>query len=289
MRGKIMCQFAGEFHHHTSEGSKSDGFGLVEDSVKYAKELGFTSLAITDHGMMSGCPKHYFSCIEHGIKPILGVEAYFQITFDDSKKYYHITLLAKNNTGYSNLCRMLSEAAESQVHYQKSKVAAFRGWIPIVTLEQFSKYNDGVILLSGCVGGEISQLILHEKRDVAEKLLQNFIDIFGDDFFIEVMPHPVIERETGKNIQKITNEQLIAWSKKYRLPVVMTNDAHYIKKEDYSTYQKMWELAKSEMYTDYSQLYLHTGEEQAIAWKQMMGTCGEEYLENTLMIEERCH
>jgi len=134
-------------------GSVYDGFGHVEDGVKYAKELGYSALAVTDHGAMAACVEHYFACKKYDINPILGVEAYFQITFDSAKKYYHISLLAQNNKGYANLCRMMSEAAEHQSIWQGGKSAASRRFIPIVTLEQFQKYNEGVILLSGCIGG----------------------------------------------------------------------------------------------------------------------------------------
>lgn len=283
-----MCDFfAGELHRHTSEGSKRDGYGLAEDGAKYAVELGYSALAITDHGMMSGCAKHYKACKDRNVNGILGIEGYFQITYNNEKRYFHTSLLARNNTGYENLCKMTTDASAHQFRFQKGATSSTRGYIPIFTLDDFRQYHEGVIHMSGCIGGMIPQLYVHGHEEMAKKLMYACRDIFGEDFYLEVMPNPVIEN--GINIQQMANEWLIKQARLNGWKTVGTTDCHYPRKEDYSSYLKMWEVSHATPSTDYSKLYMHTGEQWASAWYELMGERGERHLETTHEIAEKCN
>lgn len=285
-----MCDFFfGEFHRHTAEGSKRDGYGSAEAGVAAAVKKGYKGLAVTDHGSMSAVVKHYLACKKAGIKPIIGIEGYAQEEYNPSKEfpYFHTTLLAKNMTGYQNLCRLTTVASEHQPRLQGGASAATRGYIPIFTSEDMKEYHEGVILLSGCISGIIPQLFLSGKPEEAERLLRFYKEIFEDDFYLEVMPNPVIKN--GTNIQKEYNEWAIRKGRQYDILVVGTTDSHMPDKGDYPTYLKMWEVSRAKPSTDYSRLYLHTGEEWAASWKDMMGFRGEQFLETTWDIAEKCN
>lgn len=270
-----------ELHRH-SDGSLYDGFGRAKVGVKYAAEvLKYPALALTDHGTMSSLVEHYLACKEYNIHPVLGMEGYFQIRYNQKdKKAYHITLLAKNMTGYQNLCRMMAIASE-----QSSKWNV-RQYIPILTMALLSKYHEGIIMLSGCVGGVIPQQIIMGQRENAFTLAKAFQTIFGDDFYFEVMPFPVLE--DGVDIQKKANTTILAFAKELDVRVVMTNDAHMSRPEEYDTYKLMYKLGKSEMKANYTNLHLHTGEQMADAWWDMMETDGRAYARESVLIAQKC-
>jgi DNA polymerase III subunit alpha len=210
-------------HLHThSHYSLLDGLSKIPDLVKRAKELGMPALAITDHGVMYGAIEFYKECKKQGIKPIIGVEAYIaERTLHDKEpnidnKRYHLTLLAKNHAGYTNLIRLVSESYLEGYYYK-----------PRMDLNIIKKYSDGLICLTGCPGSRFSKHLRNDNIDDARRLLSEYVDIFGkENVFIEMMNHPEVDG-TERAIK-----HMITLSKETGIPIVGTWDSHYLNKDD---------------------------------------------------------
>lgn len=213
---EIQCAL---LHVH-SEFSSYDGMGHSDGHAKRAKSLGMNSLALTDHGSPSGLPNHYFACEKEGVKPILGIEAYHSERFEPSKemKRYHLTLLAKNIDGYYSIAQMSTDANLYNFYRY-----------PICDFELLEKYNNGVICLSGCVLGMLSQTILHGSFDQAKIYTEKLLEIYRDNFFFEVQPQEFDD-------QKRANDGILKLADIYKRPLVMTSDSHYANPEDLDSY-----------------------------------------------------
>ncbi|MCM1363562.1 MAG: DNA polymerase III subunit alpha [Faecalibacterium sp.] len=212
-------------HLHT-EYSLLDGACRIEEVINAAKELGQSSLAITDHGVMYGVVDFYKAAKQAGIKPIIGCECYVAARSRLNKVHgidnerYHLILLCKNNTGYQNLIAMVSKAW-TEGFYTK----------PRIDHELLEKYHDGIIALSGCLAGEIPRMLLRGDYDGAKETALWYEDIFGKgNYYIEIQNH-------GLREELDIIPDLIRLSKETGIPLVATNDAHYIKKEDYEVQQ----------------------------------------------------
>lgn len=207
-------------HCHT-EYSLLDGMARISDILGKAKELGMPAVAITDHGALYGAFKFFIKAKEIGIKPIIGVEVYKAKKSHLDKEsgvdrdQYHLVLLAKNLQGYKNLLQIVSIAHLEGFYYK-----------PRTDFEILEKYHEGIIALSGCMNGEIPSLLLDNQPKEAEKILQKYLSIFGSDFYLELQRHPEVE-----NLESL-NKKLIALSRKFGVPLVATNDVHYLHKED---------------------------------------------------------
>jgi len=208
-------------HCHT-EYSLLDGLTKIPDLIDRVKSLGMDSVAITDHGAMYGVVHFFLAAKEAGIKPIIGVEAYqaARSRFDKQsgldKDQYHLILLAKNNLGYQNLMKLITHAHLEGFYYK-----------PRIDLELLRMYSDGLIGLSGCLNGEVPHLLLTDQYEAAEKKAREFLDIFGEgNFFLELQKHPKIPD------QDKVNDRLVQLSRKLGIPLVATNDAHYLDAED---------------------------------------------------------
>lgn len=219
-----------DLHRHT-DFSLFDGFGKPLDLARLAKSYGYEALGITDHGTASGLVEHYLACKEVGIKPILGVEAYFQPVFNKEKKRFHLCIFVKNLTGYRNMCRMLSYANIHNYYYK-----------PIITFELLEKYHEGIMVSTACVAGYPAQMIVNDKVKMAEKFVRRMQKIFGDDFYIEIQPYKL----SKAGLQEGINEKLMEIARKYGLKCIMTSDSHFGKEEDLDTYVKMHELRNHE-------------------------------------------
>lgn len=210
-------------HLHThSHFSLLDGLSKIKDLVKKAKEYGMPALGLTDHGSMYGAIEFYKACKSEGIKPILGVEAYVaeRTRFDKEPgiddKRYHLTLLAKNASGYKNLLKLVSKAAIEGFYYK-----------PRIDNELLQEYAEGLICLTGCPSGRFTALLRRGADAEAKKLLQFYIDTFGKEHvFVEIMKHDEVEWY-GPLLPKIE-----ALAKEFDLPLVATWDSHYISKDD---------------------------------------------------------
>jgi DNA polymerase-3 subunit alpha len=208
--------------HCHSEYSLLDGLPKIEEILNYCKKLGMDSVALTDHGNISGAVEFYKKAKELGIKPIIGCEVYLAFErmyqkrpkIDDKK--YHLVLLVKNETGYKNLVKLITKSYLEGFYYK-----------PRIDEELLSQYCEGLIGLSACLQGKIPQLILAKKIDEAEKTAKKYQEIFGkENFYLELQHHPNLRE------QKIVNEALIEISKKLKIPLVATNDCHYLRPED---------------------------------------------------------
>ncbi len=208
-------------HVHTHY-SLLDGLPKIPELVKKAKEYGMTSLAITDHGVMYGAIEFYQECKKNNIKPIIGSEVYiakngrFKKQTKDDAKRYHLVLLARNNIGYKNLLKLTSIAHLEGMYYK-----------PRIDYEVLEKYSDGLIASSACLQGHIPVLIREGNLEKAEEVAKYYEKIFGKgNFYLEIQCHPNIKE------QREVNLEIIKLSKKTGIPLVATNDTHYLDKED---------------------------------------------------------
>ena len=206
-------------HNHTDY-SILDGAGRIKDYIKKCKEYGMNAMAITDHGNMFGAVDFYNQCKKAGIKPIVGCEFYLcplglEIKDDTNRKRYHLILLAKNEEGYRNLLKLTS-TAYVKGFYQK----------PRIDKKNLEMHSNGIVCLSACIAGEIPQLILDDKMDEAIKAAKWYEKTFGhENFFIEIQRH-------GLEDEKKLNPALIELAHKMNLPLVATNDCHYVNADD---------------------------------------------------------
>jgi DNA polymerase-3 subunit alpha len=209
--------------HVHSDYSILDGYATIDEIVKRVSELGQDAVALTDHGTLAGLVEFYIKAKSSGIKPILGCEFYYVEgeEFTRDSKRYHITILAENYTGYQNLLR-LSYYAYLEGFYYK----------PRINFRLLREYNEGLIVTTGCLQGLIPNLILNGQIDVAEKKLLEFLEVFGDRFYIELTDH-------GIKRQEIVNKTLLDFSIKYGVKTIATNDSHYAYKEHATAHDVM--------------------------------------------------
>ena len=257
-----------EMHKH-SHYSMFDGFDKIGNIVAYAKELGHKAIALTDHGNACGIIQLYLECKKQDLKPLMGVEAYFQPKFVAGSKKFHLCLFAKNNKGYENLCRIISEANENNFYRTMT-----------VDFSLLEKYHEGLICSSACVAGFLSQAILSGKMELAEKAARKFKSIFGSDFYIELQPMSVFEN--GVDIQKKVNCELMKVADKVGIKTIMTTDSHFTRKEDFDSYLMMHRLGKlgsekGEGFTiehieqTYKERYMHSEKEICMKFTKMHG------------------
>jgi len=206
-------------HVHTHY-SLLDGLPKIDQLLDYVKELGMDSVAITDHGVLYGAIEFYKKAKEKGIKPIIGCEVYMAYERLEQKrpniddKRYHLILLAKNEVGYKNLVKIVTKAHLDGFYYK-----------PRVDEHLLRKYSEGLIAMTACLAGRIPRLIVAKQFEAAEELALKYQEIFGkDNFYLELQDHPKIPE------QKLVNETLISMSKKYGIPLVATNDSHYLRR-----------------------------------------------------------
>ncbi len=263
-------------HIHT-EYSLLDGMCRIHQLVERARELGMDSLAITDHGVMYGAIQFYLAAKEAGIKPIIGCEVYVapnsRFSRDASNKNnYHLILLAKNQTGYRNLIQLTTKAHLEGFYYK-----------PRVDKELLQQYHHGLIALSGCIGGEVPRLTLEGRLEEAKQAALWYKQTFGD-FYLEIMRHPIPELEQ-------INQGLISMSSELDIPLVATNDVHYVNQEDASahdlllcigTNSSIYDDERMKMAGDF--FYLKSPQEMAELFKDI-----PQALENTEPIAEMCN
>lgn len=235
-----------DLHRH-SEYSFFDGFGKAKELAELAKSYGYTSLGMSEHGNTNGLIQHYTACNEVGIKPILGIEAYFKPKVNEKRESHHLCLFVKNFEGYCNLNRLLYEA-EKQKYY-----------VPIVTFDLLEKYHEGIICSTACVASYFSKMILKGKIDKAKNALQKFKNVFDEDLYIEIQPYKIDDDGTQEKV----NIELMKLSKELKIKCILTSDSHYGSKKDFDTYKKMHEIAKHAYDIDktYGERYMPTPEE----------------------------
>lgn len=206
--------------HVHSQYSLLDGLSKDEDLSTAAKAYGMDALALTDHGAMYGTIHFYNTMRGAGIKPLIGMEAYYTTGALSDRtrehKTHHLLLLAKDLTGYHNLLKLTSIAHLEGFYYK-----------PRIDWDTLKKYHEGLIATSSCMQGEIPQLLIQGSSDQAEDRLKAYLDLFGDDFYLELQRHEGLEKDL-----KPLNDALIKLSRKFGVPLIATNDVHYVRAED---------------------------------------------------------
>ncbi|MBO4292944.1 MAG: DNA polymerase III subunit alpha [Clostridia bacterium] len=265
--------------HIHSEFSLLDGANRIKDIPKRAKELGMDSIAITDHGVMYGVIDFYNACKEEGIKPIIGCEVYVapRSRFDKEpgvdNKYNHLILLAKNQQGYKNLSKLVSLSFVDGYYYK-----------PRIDLEILEKYHEGLICLSACLAGSVNQALLNGNMEKAEEIALWHKKVFGDDYYIEI-------QNNGLQEQVLANQKLIQLARKLDLPLVATNDAHYLRKEDAYNHEVLLCIQTGKRMSDEDRMRFETDELYIKSPEEMIEyfSAFPEAIENTVKIAEQCN
>lgn len=265
-------------HVHT-EYSLLDGANRIDKLIDRTKELGMDTIAITDHGSMFGVIDFYKEALKEGIKPILGSEVYVAINKytekeNKDKKQYHLVLLAENNIGYSNLMKIVSEGYVNGFYYK-----------PRIDHDILEKYSEGIIGLSACLGGEVQQHLLDRNYDKAKEIAIKYNEILGqDNFYLEIQDH-------GMEEQKQVNESLIKISNETGIPLVATNDVHYLKKEDALVHDVLLCIQTGTTTHETNRMKFPSDEFYLKSYEEMKDMFGhvEGALENTVKIGERCN
>ncbi len=286
-------------HVHT-EYSLLDGLSKIDKLAKYVKENGMDAIAITDHGVMYGAIEFYKGMRAQGVKPIIGIEGYttnvdHRIRPERGKfKNFHLLLLAKDKRGYKNLMKLTSLAHLEGYYYR-----------PRVDRETLAKYSKGLICASACPQGEIAQALINNDFDEAKKIANWFLEVFGEDYYLEIQRHrcedflpgidnPEIRREVASiaESEKKINDGVIKLSREMGIPIIATNDAHYVKKEDAEAQDALVCIATGKNVSDIKRLrfidmpafYLKTPDEMHELFSDL-----PEALENTVKVAKKCN
>ena len=279
-----MSEFA-HLHLHT-EFSLLDGATRIDNLFELCQKMGMKAVAITDHGNMYGAYHFYMKALEtdsktgkrkYNVKPIIGCEFYVA---DDMKikngremSNYHLVLLAKNNIGYKNLVKLNSIAFVDGFYYK-----------PRIDFETLARYSEGLICLSACLAGELPRCLLDNRNEDAEIIVKKYKALFGEDYYIELQDHGIAE-------QRFVNPKLVEIAKKHNVPLVATNDVHYLKKSD-AEMQDILLCVQTGHYVDDTdrmrfdgeEFYLKSGEEMKKIFSFV-----PEAISNTLKIVEKCN
>ena len=267
-------------HVHT-EYSLLDGSSKIKELTARAKELGMDSLAITDHGVMYGVIDFYKAARENGIKPIIGCEVYVApgSRFDRENvsgedRYYHLILLAENNTGYQNLMKIVSKGFVDGFYYK-----------PRVDYEVLTTYHEGIIALSACLAGEVQRNLERALYEDAKKSALRYEEIFGKgNFFLELQDH-------GIPAQKLVNQGLMRLSKELSIELVATNDSHYIYADDAQAHDILLCIQTGKKVTDENRMRYEGGQYYLKSEEEMRSLFpyAPQAIENTAKIAARCN
>ena len=267
-------------HVHT-EYSLLDGSSKIRELTARAKELGMDSMAITDHGVMYGVIDFYRAAREVGIKPILGCEVYVApgSRFDRENgagedRYYHLILLAENNTGYKNLMKIVSKGFVDGFYYK-----------PRVDLDLLETYHEGIISLSACLAGEVQKYLARGMYEEAKRSALRYSEIFGKDhFYLELQDHGIPE-------QKMVNQGLLRLSQETGLELVATNDVHYTFTEDAKAHDILLCIQTGKKVTDEDRMRYEGGQYYCKSEEEMrkLFPYAQEAIDNTHKIAERCN
>ncbi len=265
-------------HLHT-EYSLLDGACRIGEVVSRAKELGMESLAVTDHGVLYGAVAFYKECKAQGIKPIIGCEVYvaprsrFSKVHGVDSERFHLILLCKNEVGYKNLTKLVSSAWVDGFYTK-----------PRVDREILEKHSEGLVALSGCLFGEVAQNIVKRNYDEALETAKWYKSVFGDDYYLEVQNHGMIE-------EKEVLDGVLSVSRELNIPIVATNDVHYTEKQDADIQRVLIAIGTNKVVGDDNSLdfgsdefYLKSADEMSLAFSDY-----PEAIENTSIIAEKCN
>ncbi len=270
--------------HLHSEYSLLDGACRIAEIPERAKECGHTACAITDHGVMYGAVAFYEACKNAGIKPIIGCEVYvarrsrFNKIHGEDDQSYHLVLLVKNETGYRNLIYMVTKSF-TEGFYSK----------PRIDMELLSSHHDGLIALSACLAGEVPRAIMNGNIDEARETALRMKELFGDDYFLELQDH-------GLDEQKQVNAALIRLSRETSIPLVATNDAHYLRRRDADSQAVLLCIQTNNVISDGRPIGFETDEFYYKSTEEMKALFGNidggelgDPISNSVKIADRCN
>lgn len=273
-------------HNHTHY-SLLDGLTKIDELIDFVKESGMEAVAVTDHGTMSGLVELYKTCDAAGVKAIMGLEAYVAArNMEDrdpayDKERFHITLLAMNNIGFENLCRLITEAEMNGKYYK-----------PRIDHRVMEKYNEGIICLSGCAGSEISMAIRNDDEGRLKTLVDWYSKVYDGRFYLEMQDHGHPDSPTHWSEQTKINNRLMKLHDETGLPLVVTCDAHYIHHSDQDAHEVLLCVGTGSKISDTNrmslkdfQLHVIPPDEIIERWKN---TCPEA-IRNTKRIADRCN
>jgi DNA polymerase III subunit alpha len=287
-------------HLHT-EYSLLDGLSKIPKLIAKVKEMGMDSVAVTDHGTMYGNIEFYKKAKAEGVKPIIGVEAY-TVSYDHKERptgkedkfdYNHLLLLAKDEEGYKNLMKLVSIAHLEGFYYR-----------PRIQRELISKYSKGVIATSACVNGEIPSALIDGDYNKAKSITKWFMDVFDKDFYLEIQRHQYekfidsaptemkAELRHQADVEKLVNDGIVKLSRDMGIPIIATNDAHYINKEDADAQDALICVATGKKTTDTKRLRMIDAPAYYVTSPEEMSSLFPEYpdaLENTVKITKKCN
>ncbi len=284
---KTPRKFA-HLHQHT-QFSLLDGAARIKDLLKWVAKTSDSNptVAMTDHGNMHGAVTFYKYALENGVKPIIGYEAYVAAGSRHDRRqerqekgvdggYYHLTLLAKDFKGYQNLCKLASIAYLEGYYYK-----------PRIDREVLALHSDGVIALSGCLGAEVPNLILQDRLEDAENRLKWYVDLFKDDYYIEIQNHGLPE-------QLKVNPVLKAWAQKYGIGMVATNDGHYVRAEDAFAHETLLAIQTKALMSEENRFKFPCNEFYVKTRAEMErllspADWGEDIFDNTLEVAAKCN
>ncbi|MBN2355231.1 DNA polymerase III subunit alpha, partial [candidate division KSB1 bacterium] len=266
--------------HNHSHYSLLDGACRIDDLVDTAVAFQMTALALTDHGNLHGVIEFFKKCSEKGVKPIIGSEVYVAPEKLDVKvsqtggagTSFHLVLLCKDEIGYKNLMKLVSIGYLKGFYYK-----------PRVDKEVLTQYHEGLIALSACLKGEVAQRLLKDGEERARATVQEYLDIFGEDFYLEVQNHGLPEEEQAR-------QGIVAIADEMNIKVVATNDIHYLRREHSEAHDILLCLQTGKDFADPNRLRYSTNELYFKSGDEMAGLFPDhpEFLQNTLLVAEKC-
>ena len=273
-----MCDFS-HLHCHTQY-SLLDGAARIKTLLARAGEMSLTGVAITDHGNLYGVPEFYTTARDLGIRPIIGCEFYVTpsgMQDRSDRTRFHQVLLARNEAGYRNLMR-LSSLSYGEGYYYK----------PRIDRETLKAYSEGLVATTCCLQGEVLQAILHRGEEAGRAVFEAYLDIFGEDYYVEVQDHGIAE-------QKRCNEVLLRWAGEYGVKVIATNDVHYVDQSDSEAQDVLLCLQTGKdlndpnrMRFENDQFYLKSADQMRSALSDLEPGVLEDALRNTREIVDKC-
>lgn len=273
-------------HNHTHH-SLLDGLSKIPKLVQTVKDMGMEAVAITDHGTMSGVLDFYKAANAEGIKPILGMEAYVAARSrhdrdpQKDKARYHLIILAMNNTGYQNLMKLSTTANLEGMYYK-----------PRIDHELLEKYNEGLIILSGCASGELGENLRADNYEEAKSIAAWYKSVFGDRYYLELQDHGHLESKTAWDVQVKINGYLEKISAELDIPMVVTSDGHYLSHDDQDTHEILLCVGTGAYLSDEKRMSLKDFELHVTDPNEIIERWSKTHPEavaNTKVIADRCN
>ncbi len=281
----LLAKYFVHLHNHTQY-SLLDGLTKIPALIEHVKNSGMAAVAMTDHGTLSGAIEFYTTAINKGIKPIIGMEAYVSSRkhtdkeAGTDKQYYHLIILAMNNQGYQNLMQLSTIANLAGFYYK-----------PRIDHDLLEKYNEGLIVLSGCINGEVGDALRQDQTKQARDIALWYKKIFGDRYYIEIQDHGHPNHPSKWDEQVAVNSKAFALAKELDIPPVITGDAHYLNQEDQDAHEILLCVQTGSFLTDEKRMSLKDFELHVAEPAEIINRWGDEYPEavrNTRAIADRC-